>query len=218
MKIAKFVGKLFNGLEQIQQNKNNISPISWSNTYDSIIIKNNSQVEDTLIEFFDLKKLSSFIRQLNIYGFYKTDRTDCIEYKSKYFKKLCPENLFKIKRKKSKQQNSIIFGGKKSCSEIKNKRKEQLQMMEKLKEENKKRLRELEELKTKRMEELWEKLRQICKKVEKTNIEESYVQDHSIFDVFSSENKEAVNQDICCSDNRGNRSIIFPGRSGISHP
>ncbi|KAJ6084413.1 hypothetical protein N7486_011213 [Penicillium sp. IBT 16267x] len=62
-----FIHKLYNMLED-----NGIQHlISWSNTHDSFVMSPTSEFSKVLAQYFKHTNISSFVRQLNMYGFHK---------------------------------------------------------------------------------------------------------------------------------------------------
>ena len=78
--------------------------VKWSETGDSIIITDINTFSDKILpEYFNHNNYSSFIRQLNMYGFRKQNKekkTKQEEYKNEFFKKDCKDLLKNITRKK----------------------------------------------------------------------------------------------------------------------
>ncbi len=209
MKVAKFIDTLVNGLEQIHQNKNNIAPIHWSESSDSILIRNESQTSNILDEFFKIKKLSSFIRQLNIYGFYKTKRADCIEYKNKHFKRNNRENLFKIKRRSCRIAQEKNCGGKNIDIENLKKRHEELRREKAEKEEK------LKNLKIEGMKKLKEQFKEILNQLKlKTGVILDKNQPNSNLDIF--ESRDEMDSLILSPNKRGEIVSLLSDRDRIS--
>ena len=82
--------------------------VRWSDSGDSIIISDiNMFSEKVLPVYFNHNNYSSFIRQLNMYGFRKENKerkTKQEEYKNENFKRGHPELLQKIVRKKKVEE------------------------------------------------------------------------------------------------------------------
>lgn len=80
--IPKFLTKTFDLLES----KSYPHAIEWHNKGTSILIKDATEFEKILPRFFKHKKMASFIRQLNLYGFkkVKNSQNQFIYYNPKF--------------------------------------------------------------------------------------------------------------------------------------
>ena len=82
--------------------------VSWSPEGDAITIdSHNELLESILAKYFNLTKISSFVRQLNLYGFNKiSERGSQMMYKHPYFIKDRISQHKKIKRKRKNKFKS----------------------------------------------------------------------------------------------------------------
>ena len=82
--------------------------IHWSENQDSFIIEDMIGFAKILPDFFSTRNVSSFVRQLNLYGFKKSKCSKHVtEFRHKFFKRGHFSDIFKIKKvvKKSQQKN-----------------------------------------------------------------------------------------------------------------
>lgn len=71
----------------------------WGHNDDTFVIKNIADFVKILPKYFRTRNYSSFVRQLNIYGFYKVKNAEgCTEFQHRKFKKSCFNDLANIKR------------------------------------------------------------------------------------------------------------------------
>jgi hypothetical protein len=102
--IPKFLTKTFDLLE----GRNYPHAIEWYNKGSSILIKNSLEFEKILPRFFKHKKIASFIRQLNLYGFkkVKNNQNQFIYYNPKF--QSGKRNLLKMMKRKT-ETSSLTF-------------------------------------------------------------------------------------------------------------
>jgi len=81
--------------------------VSWSETGDSFIIWNPTEFANVLPKYFKHSNLTSFIRQLNTYGFHKVEKAKHMEFKNELFKKGQIQLLAQIKRKTPKKKDEF---------------------------------------------------------------------------------------------------------------
>ena len=95
-KIASFVSKL----QEILAENDNSHVIQWGEDGKSFIIKNIKLFEDELLpRYFRHSRMSSFVRQLNMYGFHKVRTTsDLIIFSHKSFQKDNLENAIVLRK------------------------------------------------------------------------------------------------------------------------
>lgn len=95
--VPGFILKLYNILE----NKSLAHVISWNELGDGFLIKDSKVLENEILpDYFKHNKLSSLIRQLNMYDFHKTRaKNQHKEFKHEYFREGRPQFLRYIKRK-----------------------------------------------------------------------------------------------------------------------
>jgi len=127
--VSPFVEKTFELVSvdiASQQNPNNKDLVRWSDAGDTLIISDINTFSDKILpEYFNHINYSSFIRQLNMYGFrkeHKEKKTKQDEYRHEYFKRGHEELLKNIKRKKKRSdsddedddRHKQYFGGSKN--------------------------------------------------------------------------------------------------------
>ncbi|MES1905500.1 MAG: Heat shock transcription factor [Paramarteilia canceri] len=101
--ISEFIHKVWTMVEDDEYS----DFIGWTDSGDSIYLSTDRNTSEAVLpNFFKHKKLSSFVRQLNLYGFTKnTDlfdpSEDTLYFSHPNFIKNCPDLLTKITRKKS---------------------------------------------------------------------------------------------------------------------
>lgn len=111
----EFVKKLYEILENSEYN----NYITWSESGTSFFIINpNDFSKNVLQNLFRHNNINSFIRQLNKYDFHKLKNStstiskygpQVLEYEHIYFQKNNKNQLYKIKRKKSGNEDSLIL-------------------------------------------------------------------------------------------------------------
>lgn len=88
----------------MSQNARNKELVRWSESGDTLIITDINTFSDKILpEYFNHSNYSSFIRQLNMYGFRKENKekkTKQEEYKHEFFRRGCKDLLKSITRKK----------------------------------------------------------------------------------------------------------------------
>ena len=104
--ISPFVEKTF---DMVSDAKNK-EYVKWSDSGDTLIINDINTFSDLILpEYFNHNNYSSFIRQLNMYGFRKENKekkTKQEEYKHEYFRKGSKELLKNITRKKKPDEEA----------------------------------------------------------------------------------------------------------------
>ncbi|KAK9323411.1 HSF-type DNA-binding-domain-containing protein [Lipomyces orientalis] len=107
---SAFIHKLYNMLEDTSIQH----LISWTSTNDSFVVSPNEEFSKVLSQYFKHTNVSSFVRQLNMYGFHKVNdvfhagsTTDSGQWEFKHgegiFKRGDVESLRGIKRRASRQ-------------------------------------------------------------------------------------------------------------------
>lgn len=91
------------------KNDDHKNTVKWSDSGDSFVIVDMTHFSETVVPlYFGNTNFSSFIRQLNLYGFRKGDsqgkKVD--EYKHDFFQKQRPDLLQALKRKKKFEEES----------------------------------------------------------------------------------------------------------------
>ncbi|KAL7722224.1 Heat stress transcription factor C-1 [Entamoeba marina] len=103
---APFIVKLFSLVNSEEYSH----LIGWSEEHNgkAFIIKDSVKFADEVLPYhFKHSNISSFVRQLNIYGFHKLDSKDGICFKHDFFTREKPFLLERIKRKKNRKTQSI---------------------------------------------------------------------------------------------------------------
>ncbi|ODQ66569.1 hypothetical protein NADFUDRAFT_50485 [Nadsonia fulvescens var. elongata DSM 6958] len=90
---SAFIHKLYSMLED--PNSNHL--ITWSSTYDSFVVTPGKEFSRVLSQYFKHTNVSSFVRQLNMYGFHKVNDTYSTSLNSganqnSYYKHYHPQN------------------------------------------------------------------------------------------------------------------------------
>ena len=98
LKVTKFINKLYGLLETNHSGDPNQS-IYWGGDGRCFVIPERKVFHSTMKETFNLTNYSSFIRQLNIYGFRKIKSRQGDVFKHFYFRKGNALSLIKIQRK-----------------------------------------------------------------------------------------------------------------------
>jgi heat shock transcription factor 1 len=95
--VAQFISKTYS----ILMDSSNATSIAWNAAGDGFIVYNEHHfAQHILPKYFKHKNYSSFVRQLNLYGFHKTAQdANALEFKHTHFIKNSPELLNLIKRK-----------------------------------------------------------------------------------------------------------------------
>lgn len=95
--VPGFILKLY----KILENDTHSHAISWNETGDGFIIRDGNVLENEVLpDYFKHNKLTSLVRQLNMYDFHKTRaKSQLKEFKHEYFRQGKPHCLKLIKRK-----------------------------------------------------------------------------------------------------------------------
>jgi len=103
--VPKFLTKTFDLLE----NKSFAHAIDWTNKGTSILIKDSVEFERILPKFFKHKKMASFVRQLNLYGFkkVKNSQNQFIYYNPKF--QSGKRNMLKLLKRKNETPSVPTF-------------------------------------------------------------------------------------------------------------
>lgn len=109
--LNKFLSKTFHMIDQSDS-----TVIAWSNSGSSFTILDVQRFEkETLPSYFNHSKFSSFIRQLNFYGFQKLradpdlqKHTEHMRFSHEYFRRGHPELLQKIQRATAQKPNGDV--------------------------------------------------------------------------------------------------------------
>ena len=88
--------------------KSFVDLVCWGDRDDTVLVKDLSQFSSTVLpKYFKHKNFTSFLRQLNMYGFYTLRQGEnWREFKNELFKKNSSENFVKIKRKTTQLASS----------------------------------------------------------------------------------------------------------------
>lgn len=113
--ISPFVEKTYElvsvGCMSNNQESKNKDLVRWSEAGDTLIIQDINTFSDKILpEYFNHCNYSSFIRQLNMYGFRKENRekkTGQEEYRHEFFKKNHKELLKNITRKRRNEDSEL---------------------------------------------------------------------------------------------------------------
>jgi len=111
---------LLKSFELLQKNEHE-NTISWSEDGYSFIVKDVEDLETTVLPiYFKHNKFTSFIRQLNMYGFNKIRHKNKMkEFRHKFFRKDRENLLYEIKRKnpESNMVSDCNFGASVNCND-----------------------------------------------------------------------------------------------------
>ena len=138
-KVSKFISRLY----EMINNTKNIETLTWTDSGSAFAIVNTDSFTINLLKkHFKNKNYSSFVRQLNLYGFRKKRDTGEIHvYAHEYFLQASPEVLCEIHRRVSecsKQAVSMLDSEKNAIIEIKVRQQILETKFEKLEQKNKK--------------------------------------------------------------------------------
>lgn len=103
-----FPFKLYTMLQEVESQGKELDAIQWSERGNAFIIRNPQLFAKTLLpEHFRTGKLSSFLRQLNAYGFQRNNHcahsVDALVFTHAIFHRDYPGHLSRISRKKSRE-------------------------------------------------------------------------------------------------------------------
>lgn len=105
--INKFIEKTFRLVNEQTAAK---GPIHWSANGKSFEVDNIPRLEKLMPLYFNSDKYSSFVRQLNIYGFQIIKRNKRTTFRHPFFLQYAPEKLYMIKNKKAFATTKDGFG------------------------------------------------------------------------------------------------------------
>ncbi|KAK2382973.1 hypothetical protein P8452_38292 [Trifolium repens] len=112
---APFLLKTYDLLEEGSEEKDGIKIVSWNEEGNGFVVWSPAEFSELILpKYFKHNNFSSFIRQLNTYGFKKTS-SKIWEFKHEKFQKGCRHMLVEINRKKC--EPSVFPQYLKSCSE-----------------------------------------------------------------------------------------------------
>jgi hypothetical protein len=103
--ISGFIRKTFN----MMSDNSTSDIVSWDEKGESFIVKKEIEFSDSVLpKYFRHKNFSSFVRQLNFYGFHKrSHQNQHTKFQHPYFKRGQPQNLRLIKRKITEQSTNF---------------------------------------------------------------------------------------------------------------
>lgn len=85
-------------------------PVRWSKSGKSFEVLNINKLAYLMPDYFNSDKYSSFVRQLNIYGFQIIKKKDKMTFRHPYFLRDAPEKMWQIKNKKAFSSLDHGFG------------------------------------------------------------------------------------------------------------